>query len=138
MGGENLRAGRTGLRGNGAVTGQTAESLVLQMLTDFSLTLRSPLSIAAFLLPQKAFHSQVSAMTLVRRSLICLQLQLHAIFPVVPVRTLDQRSPSLCDLERDTTIQGGLMSAVVLVSAAQRRWGKKPWVWRQVGGLGNG
>lgn len=88
--------------GNEAGTGQTAEFLILQMLTDFSLTSRSPLSTTAFLLPQKAFHSQVSATTLVRRSLICLQL--HDIFPVVPVRTLDQRPPSRCDLERDTII----------------------------------
>lgn len=75
-------------------------------------------------------------MTLFRRSLVCLHL--WVLFPVVPVRTLDQCSPSPCDLERDSSIQGGLIPAVVPVSAAQTRWGKKSWVWGQVGGLGDG
>lgn len=79
-GGENFPVGRTGLGGNEAGAGQTAESLILQMLTDSSLTSGSPLN-TTFLLPQEAFHSQISAMT-IRRSLICLQL--CATSPVVP------------------------------------------------------
>lgn len=93
-------SGEDGVGGSEAGAGQTAESLILQMLTDFGLTSRSPLSTTAFLLPQKTFHSQVCATTLFRRSLICLQL--HAIFPVEPARTFDLRSLSPCDLERNT------------------------------------
>lgn len=40
IGGENFCVGRTGLGGNEAGKGQTAESFVLQMLTDFSFTSR--------------------------------------------------------------------------------------------------
>lgn len=35
VGGENFHVGRTGVRGNEAGLGQTAEPLILQMLTDF-------------------------------------------------------------------------------------------------------
>lgn len=101
-----------------------AESFFFQIPTDFSLTSRSPLCITmAFLLPpqKKALDSQVSAVTLLGKSLICLQLR--AIFPT---RMLHQRSPSLGDPERAATICRGLMATVVPLSAAWRRWGKSP------------
>lgn len=70
---------------------------------------------------KKALDSQVSAVTLLGKSLICLQLR--AIFPT---RMLHQRYPSPGDPERAATIRRGLMAAVVPLSAARRRWGKSP------------